>query len=84
MKIGGIEIPREKWDEAEAAEADEVDDNSSEKFDSGTASLDTSDAAAKRVFRLPDWTRVPLSPGAPPAPRALKINSAVPQATVGA
>jgi actin-related protein 10 len=63
-------VPREKWDEADPAQnADE---------DMPPVSAGTLDRAPRNI--LPDWTRMPLPMGAPPA---VAILSASPQA-VGA
>ena len=63
-------MPREKWDEADPAQnADE---------DMPPVSAGTLDRAPRNI--LPDWTRMPLPMGAPPA---VAILSASPQA-VGA
>lgn len=73
MKIGGIEITREKWDEAEVA--DEAADGDNEQH-TGQPPL--------RTFHLPDWTRAPLPQGAPPAPRAPKLIVMQAETAVGA
>ncbi|KAI0359740.1 actin-domain-containing protein [Trametes cingulata] len=59
LKTGGVEVQREKWDEAEA------------QPDDGDVPMDDSPprpTASPRSI-LPDWTRTPLPVGAPPAPR---------------
>ncbi|KAI0648997.1 actin-domain-containing protein [Trametes meyenii] len=71
LKTGGVEVQREKWDEAEAQPDDDamlVDD-----------SPPRLPASSKNI--LPDWTRTPLPVGAPPAPRP---PSAVPPPTLQA
>lgn len=58
LKTGGAEVAREKWDEADAADAD------------ADEAMDTSPPVTPRaVVRsiLPDWTRTALPVGAPPA-----------------
>lgn len=71
MKIGGAEISREKWDEAEAGEEDDDDENLDIQMGGTGGSL----IPAKRPgFHLPDWTRAPLPPGAPPAPRPPRLE----------
>lgn len=73
MKIGGIEITREKWDEAEAANDD----------DDGDAPAQLA-APQRPAFHLPDWTRAPLPAGAPPAPRPPRLDAVPPETSVGA
>lgn len=58
LKIGGAEVAREKWDEAD------VD------MDAEDPMLVSPDRPATRNI-LPDWTRTPLPLGAPPAVRPL-------------
>ncbi|KAF8896113.1 actin-domain-containing protein [Infundibulicybe gibba] len=67
LKTGGAEIAREKWDEADPdRDADE--------------SMDMSpDFSVRARTLLPDWTRVPLPSGAPPANQSIP-----PQTPVGA
>ncbi|EJD06873.1 actin-like ATPase domain-containing protein [Fomitiporia mediterranea MF3/22] len=65
LKIGGAEISREKWDEAEAMD-EELDDDDGLELAQG---LSSSIPAKRPGFHLPDWTRAPLSPGAPTALR---------------
>ncbi|THH04523.1 hypothetical protein EW145_g5460 [Phellinidium pouzarii] len=73
MKLSGIEISRENWDEAEANDED----------DEGPEAEGA--VPAKRPgFHLPDWTRMPLPPGAPPAPRLPRIEVTSAQTEVGA
>ncbi|KAI0077080.1 actin-domain-containing protein [Panus rudis PR-1116 ss-1] len=75
LKTGGIEITREKWDEADAAQPDSGDDLANIVEQKSIHSL------------LPDWTRSPLPAGAPPAPRPpppQPIAPASPQTAVGA
>lgn len=57
LKIGGVEVPRERWDEAEAEP--EADDPSAMQVDPTTPPRPSN--------ILPDWTRSPLPYGAPPA-----------------
>ncbi|OCB90085.1 actin-like ATPase domain-containing protein [Sanghuangporus baumii] len=66
MKISGAEIPREKWDEAEAEEEDMEEED--------LAALASSIPTKRPGFHLPDWTRAVLPPGAPPAPRPPRIE----------
>jgi len=78
LKIGGVEVPRERWDEADAQPESEgpVD-----------MVIDSPPRPAHSV--LPDWTRGPLPHGAPPAnaPQARHQPTVVvtssPQATIG-
>ncbi|GLB40286.1 putative actin family protein [Lyophyllum shimeji] len=56
LKTGGVEIAREKWDEANAKH---------DPDQSMDVSADFEDRAAKNI--LPDWTRTLLPIGAPPA-----------------
>ena len=74
MKIGGVEITREKWDEAEVAD-EAADGDSAQPEDS---------APRQRAFHLPDWTRTPLPQGAPPAPRPPKPDVMQVETPVGA
>lgn len=62
LKISGMEVSREKWDEAAAEDGEEV-------IDEETQEVFTTIPAKRTGYHLPDWTRVPLPPGAPPAPR---------------
>jgi actin-related protein 10 len=55
LKTGGVEVPREKWDEYQAFMEDESRD----------ASLDGKAFPSRGI--LPDWTRNPLPVGAPSA-----------------
>lgn len=74
LKIGGTEILRENWDEVGAIDDDEDED----AFAEGVIPRKRPNLA------LPDWTRVPLPPGAPPAPRPPRVDPASAQAEVGA
>ena len=71
LKTGGVEVAREKWDEADVQmEEDEEDD----------VSPTTPRSAARSI--LPDWTRSPLPAGAPPAnvkPAAAPVLQVQPQ-----
>lgn len=61
LKIGGIEVARERWDEATLV-GDEDEEEDALKLD---------ESASKRAkFCLPDWTRTQLPAGAPTVPRA--------------
>ncbi|KAI5122924.1 hypothetical protein M0805_007602 [Coniferiporia weirii] len=77
MKIGGVEISREKWDEAEANDEDEEEEEEESMVEGVVPSK-------RPGFHLPDWTRAPLPPGAPPAPRPPRMEVASTQAEVGA
>lgn len=56
LKTGGVEVARERWDEADPSRgADESMDTP----------VDLESRAARNI--LPDWTRTPLPAGAPPA-----------------
>jgi actin-related protein 10 len=56
LKTGGVEVAREKWDEA----------NTNHDPDTNMdVSADFEDRTARNI--LPDWTRTPLPSGAPPA-----------------
>jgi actin-related protein 10 len=61
LKISGMEISREKWDET-ATEEEFIDEETEEV-------VVTTIPAKRNAFHLPDWTRAPLPPGAPAAPR---------------
>ncbi|RPD60207.1 actin-domain-containing protein, partial [Lentinus tigrinus ALCF2SS1-6] len=63
LKTGGVEVQREKWDEAEAQPDEDVPMDSSPPRPGGAAGVRAS--PAKNI--LPDWTRTPLPVGAPPA-----------------
>ncbi|TFK93695.1 actin-domain-containing protein [Polyporus arcularius HHB13444] len=65
LKTGGVEVQREKWDEAEAQSDEDVPMESSPPRPAGGAGVRSS--PAKNI--LPDWTRSPLPVGAPPAAR---------------
>ncbi|KAI0719416.1 actin-domain-containing protein [Cerioporus squamosus] len=64
LKTGGVEVQREKWDEAEAQPDEDVPMDSSPPRPGGAGARSS---PAKDI--LPDWTRTPLPVGAPPAPR---------------
>lgn len=53
MKIGGTEVPREKWDEAD--------------HDAKQQAPPQTDATKLVTSVIPDWTRARLPEGAPPA-----------------
>ncbi|KAH7906847.1 actin family [Hygrophoropsis aurantiaca] len=74
LKTGGVEVPREKWDEADPRQNED---------DDVVMSAPGVENTPRNV--IPDWTRVPLQAGAPPAilPKTL-TPSASPQAAVGA
>ncbi|KAI0296621.1 fungal-specific actin related protein [Russula brevipes] len=72
LKTGGVEVAREKWDEAGGLPG--PDD-----------SREASDVAGRSANVIPDWTRTPLPMGAPPAnPPPPQIPEAAPWAVVGA
>ncbi|KAI0749669.1 actin family [Daedaleopsis nitida] len=77
LKTGGVEVQREKWDEAEA----QPDTDEDLPMDSSPPRPAKS-SPAKNI--LPDWTRTPLPVGAPPAPRPAAAAASPPlQAVVG-
>lgn len=74
LKTGGVEVAREKWDEADS----QIDPDEEMVFAPQTPSGQSI---------LPDWTRSPLPVGAPPArapQTGLESVLATPVATVGA
>ena len=79
LKIGGVEVPRERWDEAEAEPEDD---------DAVPMVVDSTPPLSTRSI-LPDWTRSPLPHGAPPA-NASQVQQqpmvvvSTPQTAVGA
>ncbi|TBU45685.1 actin-domain-containing protein [Dichomitus squalens] len=75
LKTGGVEVQREKWDEAEAQP--DSDDDVPMAHDSSPARSARS-SPAKSI--LPDWTRTPLPTGAPPAPRPPAAAAYIPSA----
>ncbi|RDB26426.1 Actin-related protein 10 [Hypsizygus marmoreus] len=68
LKTGGVEVAREKWDEAN------INHDPDESMD---VSADFEDRSSRNI--LPDWTRTPLPAGAPSAKASLP-----PQTEVGA
>jgi len=70
LKTGGVELAREKWDEAAEEKMLEEDMQMAEHEHHEAEQVRAQIAA--RIVRsvLPDWTRVPLPAGAPPAARA--------------
>lgn len=60
LKTGGVEIPREKWEEADVREEVETEDG---------AVTTVPPSPTSQVYNrvLPDWTRGPLPIGAPAA-----------------
>jgi actin-related protein 10 len=73
LKIGGAEVTRERWDEADAARLDaDVDMDFAVDAHAGGPSV------------LPDWTRVPLPSGAPSANPPPVMPIALASAAVGA
>lgn len=80
LKIGGVEVARERWDEAE----NQPDDDD----ETVPMAVDSSPPRPARNV-LPDWTRGPLPSGAPPAnPSQVQQSPMVvvssPQTAVGA
>lgn len=71
-----MEVPREKWDEADPA--------TREGDDSMDVSLDHNDRTTRNV--LPDWTRMSLTPGAAPSltPTPNPLLRSSPRTQVGA
>lgn len=63
IKTGGVEVARERWDEEDARNAEDGMD----------VSLDSKQSPHNI---LPDWTRTPLSAGAPPANVRLAAHAA--------
>ena len=64
MKIGGEEIAREKWDIASA------EDQNDDDMDIDTPIAGPASRSSTANSILPDWSRSPLPPGPPRAPRA--------------
>ena len=56
LKTGGVEVAREKWDEANTNHDPDT---------SMDVSADFEDRTTRNI--LPDWTRTPLPPAAPSA-----------------
>ena len=56
LKIGGVEVPRKKWDEVDAQTDPDED-----------VAMISPQTPHKTHNILPDWTRSPLPVGAPPA-----------------
>ncbi|KAF8628005.1 hypothetical protein AX15_004125 [Amanita polypyramis BW_CC] len=73
LKTGGVEVAREKWDEAVIQQP--ADDDSMD-LDPG--------ATPKKKDIIPDWTRSPLTLGAPPARPPLHPPTVPPTPRVGA
>ena len=72
VKTGGVEVAREKWDEA--GDNPGPDDSIAE-----------GDVASRSSDVIPDWTRTPLPMGAPPAnPPQPQMPETVPLAVSGA
>jgi hypothetical protein len=65
LKTGGAEISREKWDEAGAARG--------EDDEMVVLTAEESEAILRDI--IPDWTHIPLSPGAPHAPRQASVGA---------
>lgn len=60
LKTGGVEIPREKWEEADVREEFETEDGA-------VTTVPASPTSQVYNKVLPDWTRGPLPIGAPAA-----------------
>ncbi|EGN99213.1 hypothetical protein SERLA73DRAFT_90479 [Serpula lacrymans var. lacrymans S7.3] len=74
LKTGGVEVAREKWDEAEANRGNDDDD---------AAASAAEEPTLKNV--IPDWSYTPLPIGAPPAGASkIPIESASPRINVNA
>ncbi|KAF9223377.1 actin-like ATPase domain-containing protein [Gyrodon lividus] len=81
LKIGGVEVSREKWDEAFSSQIDDDDD------DDDDDDMATSPIQQEQKPRniLPDWTRTPLPVSASPAVAAKPpVALLSPQTAVGA
>ena len=63
LKIGGLELAREKWDEI--GEQNRAAEEAMDVIDEGGEGAMTTPQKPRSI--LPDWTRSTLSPGAPPA-----------------
>jgi len=72
LKTGGVEVPREKWDEADA------------QLDPDDAMDVAEDVTRSPKNVLPDWTRAPLPMGAPHAARNSSQMNILTQTQVGA
>ena len=73
LKTGGVEIAREKWDEA--GDHPGPDDSAEE--------IDTTGTFPMNAILIPDWTRTPLPMGAPPAnPPPPQMPEATPLAAI--
>ncbi|KAN0135543.1 Actin domain containing protein [Lactarius tabidus] len=72
LKTGGVEVPREKWDEAgDLPGPGDV--------------MEEGDVAGRSPTNvIPDWTRTPLPVGAPPANPPPQMHETTPLAVVGA
>ncbi|THH15556.1 hypothetical protein EW146_g4932 [Bondarzewia mesenterica] len=94
LKIGGVEVAREKWDEVDGQDFDPDDDAVTNVPATPHTSAGDAAQAPVQVRRggrsvIPDWTRTPLPVGAPPAnplppQTAAQILEAAPRAAVGA
>ena len=81
LKTGGVEVQREKWDEAEA----QPDPDEDVQMGVGSSPARSARSSPARNI-LPDWTRTPLPVGAPPAPRppaAVPLPSSQEQMVIG-
>ena len=67
LKTGGVEITREKWDEAFLQQDDDDDEMA--------ATATKLEQPPKNI--LPDWTRMPLSVGAPSAAKSISTQAVV-------
>ncbi|EAU85680.2 hypothetical protein CC1G_10952 [Coprinopsis cinerea okayama7 len=75
LKTGGAEVPREKWDEGVDAGEDDDDDGDGmgDRHISMTPHTQSTTSPRSKTL-LPDWTRSPLRPGAPPARAAATVK----------
>ncbi|KAI0833618.1 actin-domain-containing protein [Trametes gibbosa] len=76
LKTGGVEVQREKWDEAEAPAELDVnvgDDRDGDVLMGGGDSPPRLAVVSKSI--LPDWTRTPLPIGAPAASQPVTLQA---------
>ncbi|KAF5340901.1 hypothetical protein D9758_012166 [Tetrapyrgos nigripes] len=64
LKTGGVEVSREKWDEADPHRDDDDMDMDLSPSKPGGHGHDLQQHTPRNI--LPDWTRIPLPSGAPP------------------
>ncbi|KAF9068969.1 actin-domain-containing protein [Rhodocollybia butyracea] len=79
LKIGGTEVSREKWDEADPEREDPDASVAESTVRRAVAGSHGQSPPSRNV--LPDWTRIPLASGAPPA---ASIATSSPMRTSGA